>query len=103
MANTLRGEQIKSARLTDAVVLEMRALYGTGEWSVRMLAERFDCGSSAAFRVVTGRAWAHLPTGRVPSHEEVQARRTRRCWEARRRRSGRSVQPNVAGRVNVRE
>lgn len=47
-----QGQTHASARLTDAQVAEMRALYATGEWTQGALARRFKVGQSQVHRIV---------------------------------------------------
>lgn len=74
----------KRARcLTSAEVIEMRALYATGEWSVGMLTVRFGRCKSAIHSALHGESYAELPLGDVPTHEQQQVVRVRR-WHAAR-------------------
>jgi HNH endonuclease len=58
----IRGTEQPGAKITDAIVLEMRRRYagGTGE-SARSLARAYGISPVNAWRIVTGRMWAHLP------------------------------------------
>lgn len=49
------GEQHHFARLSDAEVDQMRAMYAEGCWSYSTLAEKFDMSKSAVADIIQGR------------------------------------------------
>lgn len=55
-----KGELQHTARLTEAQVFEIRAMYASGGWSWPRLAERFDVSLYACWAAGTGRTWKHL-------------------------------------------
>ena len=55
-----RGSAHPRSKLTEADVRLLRALYATGEHTLRSLAERFDLGRSQVGNVVRGLAWRHV-------------------------------------------
>jgi len=59
----LRGENITNSVLKEADVIEMRALYTTGEYSHREISELFDVTTMTAHRAITGATWAHVKEG----------------------------------------
>lgn len=61
-----RGERQGSAKLREADVLEIRALFadGRGGWTKAALARRFGVGPTAIGDILSGRRWRHLlPAG----------------------------------------
>lgn len=61
----VRGERQGSSKLTQAVVREMRQLYGGGGWTQRQLADRYGVTRRQVGKVVTGKQWQHVLTDRV--------------------------------------
>lgn len=64
-ATTNRGEQVHLAKLTEAQVIEMRALFTTGDYTFDDLGERFGVANTAAMSAIRGATWSHLP-GAIP-------------------------------------
>lgn len=56
---TLRGEDVAQAKLTEAQVLEMRALYAAGARQVD-LAERFGVRQITVSAIVRRKTWKHI-------------------------------------------
>jgi hypothetical protein len=56
-----RGEATATAKLTEAQVLEMRALAATGEYTRAELARRYHVNKHTVADAVRGSTWAHLP------------------------------------------
>jgi hypothetical protein len=54
------GERISSAKLTEAKVLEMRALAASG-LTAGTIADKCGVPASTVMDVVSGRSWSHLP------------------------------------------
>jgi hypothetical protein len=54
----IRGEQVKTARLTAAQVLEIRALYGSA--SNAKIAAKFGISRGYVAKIQNGKKWAHL-------------------------------------------
>ena len=61
-----RGEDNVAAKLTEAQVLEMRALAATGVYTKSELAERYPVDATSVVYAVTGRTWGHLPGALSP-------------------------------------
>jgi hypothetical protein len=57
---SLKGEQNGNARLTEADVLEIRRLHSEEGLGHRRIARLFGISRAAAYRILTGRAWAHV-------------------------------------------
>lgn len=55
-----RGEKHGNAKLTDADVREIRALYRTSNISIRALAHRFGVSTCPIYQIVRGNAWQHV-------------------------------------------
>ena len=56
-----RGEQLWSAKLTAKDVVEIRALYATGEHTQPSLAKRFGVGKAIIWKIVHRLKWKHVP------------------------------------------
>lgn len=57
-----RGEsKVKSAKLTEADVLDIRKRYSQGNVTQKQLAEEYNVHSVQISRIVRGTRWAHLP------------------------------------------
>lgn len=54
------GERHPHARFTNAMVHEMRSLWGNGT-PISEIAQKFSTDYTNAWRIVTRRAWKHLP------------------------------------------
>ena len=52
-----RGEKHPNHKLTEAKVIEMRALYDTGKWKISELAIKYSISRSAAHGIVHGYTW----------------------------------------------
>jgi len=55
-----RGEKNARAKLTEASVLEIRALHRTGKFFLKDLAEKFSTTISNASCIVRRKAWKHI-------------------------------------------
>lgn len=55
-----RGELVGSAKLTEAKVREMRALYAAGGISIKNLGLQFGVTQHAAYKVVKRQSWKHV-------------------------------------------
>lgn len=55
-----QGESHANAKMTNAVVKEMRYLYSSGQLNQRELAEKFGVSQSNVSRALTGKQWAHV-------------------------------------------
>jgi hypothetical protein len=62
-----QGERCAAVRLTDAIVLECRRRYATGETQTALAAE-FAVSSGAMNRAIKGYTWKHLTEG-IPDPE----------------------------------
>lgn len=60
MPELFRGSKNGRARLTEAIVLEMRNAYATGKYTPKQLAKEFGVTSGMANSVVTGDTWTHV-------------------------------------------
>lgn len=56
-----RGERVAGALMTAEKVIEMRALYATGEWSQQAIADRFGMSREGTGTILRGERWAHIP------------------------------------------
>ena len=54
------GERNGLAKLNDAMVREMRAIYATGHVTSREIAERFGIGSVTAYYAIARKTWRHV-------------------------------------------
>jgi hypothetical protein len=61
-----RGEDNVAAKLTEAQVLEMRALAATGVYTKTELAQRYPVTQTSVMYAVTGHTWGHLPGALSP-------------------------------------
>ncbi len=68
LGSTLRGEQIAGAVLSDEIVREVLALYATGKYSQRQLAERYGVGPRAIQAALWRKTWKHVE----PNKERVR-------------------------------
>lgn len=57
----LKGEAAPSAKLTDEIVLDMRAMYAAGAKQVEILQKYPFCSEATVHRVVKRKNWKHLP------------------------------------------
>lgn len=55
-----RGETAGNAKLTDAAVREMRALWAAGGLTKRAIAKRFGISDSNISRILNGQSWTHV-------------------------------------------
>ena len=55
------GERMGSAKLTDARVVELRAMYAAGGSSIAKVAAAFGVSFSAAHKVINRLTWRHVP------------------------------------------
>jgi len=60
LMNPARGERVGSAKLTSGEVIEIRALYSSGEWSTRKLAPLFNVSYHQVWMIVTRKSWRHI-------------------------------------------
>jgi hypothetical protein len=58
--NSLRGGEHPMAKFTIEDIREIRALYDSGEWSLRQLAERFDTNKQYISKIVRREKWSHV-------------------------------------------
>lgn len=58
--SAMRGETHALARLSEADVREMRALWATGQWTLDALAERYPVSRSQVHLIVTRQRWKHV-------------------------------------------
>ena len=56
-----RGRSHGMSKLTDADVLEIRALYASGKWTYKQLGERYAVDLSNIASIVHRKTWKHLP------------------------------------------
>lgn len=56
----LKGEQMPFSKLTADKVRELRELWGSGEHTVRDLAERFNVSGPTLWKAATGKTWSHV-------------------------------------------
>lgn len=59
MANTLRGVEVKTAVLDEAMVMGLRSARLAGA-TYSLLSSRFGISRTQAFRIVRRECWAHL-------------------------------------------
>ncbi len=59
------GQKNAAAQLTDAQVVEMRALYAAGAVSQRQLGQRYGITQSTVSAIVRGQTWRHLLAAQV--------------------------------------
>jgi len=59
-ANAKRGEAHPLATLTDAIVLEMRRLYGSGFFYIGDIAARFNVSRPQTRKILARQAWGHI-------------------------------------------
>lgn len=57
---TVKGERHGSAKLASEQVVEIRRLYGLGEYSCADLAQLFDVSRGYAWQIVSGKKWKHI-------------------------------------------
>ena len=57
---TQKGAEHYAARLTEAQVKEMRALYASGKYSQQKLAEMYNMSKSGVGSIVRGETWTRL-------------------------------------------
>lgn len=62
----LRGAQISTAKLTDALVLEMRRRYAAGDGSYKSLAREYGISKATCAEILTGKIWRHVTRDEVP-------------------------------------
>jgi hypothetical protein len=55
-----RGERHSHAKLTDALVREIRAVYDAGETNQTVLGKRFGVSHENIYRIVRRRSWKHV-------------------------------------------
>ena len=55
-----RGELTNSAQLTEEKVKEIRQLFGSGEYSKRQLADKYQVSWSIIHRALLGKTWKHV-------------------------------------------
>ena len=60
-ANTPKGEDVKTALLTEAQVIEMRRRYYAGRATQKELAQEFGLAYPSIGPVLRGETWAHVP------------------------------------------
>lgn len=63
--DSYRGDANSRTKIPDGIVLEMRRLYATGQWTQAALAERFAVPGKQAQDLISGRKRTHLP---MPSY-----------------------------------
>lgn len=54
------GSQHGMAKLMEAQVLEIRALWKSGEWRQREIAERFGISASSVSTIINRKNWTHI-------------------------------------------
>lgn len=54
------GERSAKAKLTEKLVLEIRAKYRTGDYSTRQLAKEYGLHHSAMYNAIKGISWSHI-------------------------------------------
>ena len=52
--------QIKTAKVTEEQVLEMRELYWHKGWSNRQIREKYKLSRSTVHKIITGQTWQHV-------------------------------------------
>lgn len=58
--NRRRGSEQTHSRWTEAIVLEMRGLYASGEYKQTELAVKYGCRQTDVSRIVRRKAWKHI-------------------------------------------
>ena len=58
-AKIIKGENVHSAVLTEASVLEIRRCFGLG-WSYRKIAEEYNISISTVFSIAKRKTWKHI-------------------------------------------
>lgn len=79
--NAARGERAGSSRLTDRDVIQIREAYAAGGVTQTILARDFGVDTGTISRIVTGKAWTHLPitpTSQTSGHKMPRIDRMRR-------------------------
>lgn len=71
-----RGEDAAVAKLSNADVVQMRALYASGLWTFKSLGEQFGVTAMAAHRAVRGGSFAEVP-GALPRMRPYRPRSRR--------------------------
>ncbi len=56
----IRGETVKTSKLTNSKVKEIRELYATGKYSCQDLANTYSVHKTQISRVVTFKTWEHV-------------------------------------------
>jgi len=57
----LRGEKIWKSKMTEQSVIECRSMYRSGKFTTYDIARKFSITQTAAFNIVSGKTWKHLP------------------------------------------
>lgn len=79
--NAARGERAGSSRLTDRDVIAIRETYASGGVTQIALARDFGVDTGTISRIVTGKAWTHLPiiqTSQSSARRKPKVQRMRR-------------------------
>lgn len=57
----VRGEAVENAKLTDAIVIECRERYRSGDVGFHKLAKEFGVCKKTMMRAIKGQQWKHIP------------------------------------------
>lgn len=68
-----QGEKSRTAKLTEAQVIEIRQKYLPNLYGTKKLAKEYGVSHSAISGIVTGTTWTHVPMGDYGSPEEYAA------------------------------
>jgi DNA invertase Pin-like site-specific DNA recombinase len=68
-----QGEKSRTARLTEAQVIEIRQKYLPGLYGSKKLAKEYGVSPSAIQGIISGITWTHVPMGDYSSPEEYAA------------------------------
>lgn len=60
LINHARGIRIKSARVTESQVVEIRELYKIGNLTYEQVAEKYNIGKVTVFDIVKRKTWKHV-------------------------------------------
>ena len=58
--NPVHGSQHGRSKLTEAMILEIRAKYASGNYTQRTLALEYNCGQQTISLIVTRKNWQHI-------------------------------------------
>lgn len=61
VAGTSLGERHGMTSLTESQVLDIRAMYKTGRYKQKTLADQYGLTKATAHNIIKGKTWSHLP------------------------------------------